>query len=590
MSSLDRLLPAPRLREVDRADVAAPPAIVWEIVRHGDLGRSSFARALFRLRTLPDRLAGREGTPGLRLDDLTSSNERPGFRIFTDEPPREVTVGAIGKVWKLDIPFVHVATPAAFSSFGDPGFIKVAWAVRVLPLGSRDSRIEIEVRVDATDDDAWRKFRRYFRLIGPGSHFIRRSALAALVRELGSPEALENVRPLAGDELLPDATVQLTDAVDIAASPEGVWPWLVQMGCGRAGYYSIDILDNGGARSARELHPELATLALGDVLPASPGAKSGFEVLRLEAPRTLVLGGLYDAVDGNQLQFASPRPARFFQVTWVFVLEPRDEESSRLRVRVRAALSADGRRRAIWSKAAHRLLEAVQLRNLAMRAEGRLPASDWRDVLSGLGGVAHMVLAFLTPFRVGARSHWGLDAATAARALPGDELVPDPRWCWTHGVEIEAGAEQVWRWISQIGADRGGFYSYQWLENLAGCRLRNAERIHPEWEVRDGDELLLHPRMPRMAVVHVERPMCFVAFGAPDPAARAAGSPWTAASWLFLVEPLGEGRCRLLSRLRCSSSTDLPTRVANSPILLEPVGYAMDRRMLLGVKERAEAA
>lgn len=103
----------------------------------------------------------------------------------------------------------------------------------------------------------------------------------------------------------------------------------------------------------------------------------------------------------------------------------------------------------------------------------------------------------------------------------------------THGVEIDAPAAAVWPWIAQIGADKGGFYSYQWLENLAGCDVRNAERVHPEWEVKVGDGLRLHPEMPAIPVV------------------------------------------------------DVATRLAYG-VAIEPIGFAMDRRMLLGVKERAE--
>jgi hypothetical protein len=62
----------------------------------------------------------------------------------------------------------------------------VAWALRVVASGERSARIEIEVRVAATDDPSWRKFHRYFRLIGIGSHFIRRTLLRQLARELGA--------------------------------------------------------------------------------------------------------------------------------------------------------------------------------------------------------------------------------------------------------------------------------------------------------------------------------------------------------------------------------------------------------------------
>ena len=81
-----------------------------------------------------------------------------------------------------------------------------------------------------------------------------------------------------------------------------------------------------------------------------------------------------------------------------------------------------------------------------------------------------------------------------------------------------------------------------------------------------------------------------VTYARPDEQARALGKPWATASWLFFLEPLGEARCRFVSRYRASCSEDLATRLSFGPTLLEPVGFAMDRRMLLGVKDRAERA
>jgi hypothetical protein len=81
-----------------------------------------------------------------------------------------------------------------------------------------------------------------------------------------------------------------------------------------------------------------------------------------------------------------------------------------------------------------------------------------------------------------------------------------------------------------------------------------------------------------------------VAHASADERARALGQPWTSVSWLFYTEALGDHRCRFLSRYRADCSGDLTTRLAFGPSLLEPVSFAMDRRMLLGVKERAERA
>jgi hypothetical protein len=589
MTALDRLIPMPRLVEVDHVDLDAPPDRVWELVRHGQLGNTPLTRALFALRSLPGRLGGQPpAKASFSVDDLVSSPASPGFQVLIDHPPREVAVGAIGKVWQGEIPFVHVDSVDAFASFAIADHARVAWSIRVVPRGEASSRVELEVRVDTTDEESWKKFRRYFRFIGIGSRFIRHTLLASLAKELGTPEAHENERTLPADELLPDAKIQHTRGITIAAPPEQIWPWLLQMGSGRGGFYSIDVFDNGVERSARELHHELTRLRVGDVVPASPESEDGFEVLRLDPPRCLVLGALYDPRMQRQLPFAAFRPEDFWHVTWSFVLEPLDADTTRLHVRARAAFSAGERLHAAWIRPVHQLMESAQLRHLAARVEARLPVDDWRDVLSGIGGAAIMAAAFFTGFSRNRRNHWGVDAEVAARRHPGDELVPEPRWSWTHGIEIAAPAEAVWPWVAQMGADRAGFYSYQWLENLAGCRLRNAETIHPEWQIEKGGLFKLHPKMPPLGVVDMERGRWFVAFGPPDEKAQREGKPWAAASWLFFVEPLDARRCRLISRYRCATSDDFTSRALFGPTLVEPVGFAMDRRMLLGVKERAE--
>jgi hypothetical protein len=585
MSALDLVLPTPRKLEVSAVELALTPERAWELVRHQDLARSSFVKALFALRTLPSRWTGTVEKVELRLDAIASSAEHPGFQVLIEEP-REVVVGAIGKVWQLDIPFVHVDGPAAYAAFEESGWVKVAWALRVLPFGERDSRVEVEVRVDATDEASWKRFEQYWLVIGPGSHLVRRTLFAALAREHGTPESQEDERSLPGDTLLPDATGMLTHGVTIAASPAQIWPWLVQMGGGRAGFYSLDTLDNANRPSAREIHPGLQSLEVGQVIPATPESTDGFEVLAIDPERALVLGGLFDPEAKKQLPFASPRPPRFWQVTWAFALEPLDARSTRLHARVRAAFSSDQRAHAAWITPVHRLMETAQLHNLKRRCEGRA-RDGWRDVVEGAGGAAIMVAAMLTPFLRSGQRRWGIDEATAARSYPGDELVPAPTSHWTHGVEIDAPADAVWPWVAQIGADRGGFYSYQWLENVVGCEVRNAERIHPEWEVKVGDGLRLHPDMPPLPVVEVERGRYWLAFGAADAAAKAAGKAWVESCWLFFLEPLGPDRCRFISRYRTATSDDLGMKLAYGAAI-EPIGFAMDRRMLLGVKERVE--
>ncbi len=213
---------------------------------------------------------------------------------------------------------------------------------------------------------------------------------------------------------------------------------------------------------------------------------------------------------------------------------------------------------------------------------------SWRDIADGLRGAARMAWNLATPFLRSMRRHRGLDPRAALLWYPGDDRVADPSWSWTHAIEIDAAPADVWPWVAQIGGDRAGFYSYQWLENLVGCHVHNAASVHPEWEVRAGDDLELHPKVPPLRVVSVASGRYFIAVVERDEAAVTAGKPWIEASWLFLVEPLPGERTRFISRYRAASSRDLATRLQFGSAIVEPIGSEMDRKMLHELKRRAE--
>jgi hypothetical protein len=143
---------------------------------------------------------------------------------------------------------------------------------------------------------------------------------AALSRLRVRPRGDEGRRPLPGDGIVPDAKDQWTNAVTIRARPGDIWPWILQMGCGRAGWYSYDGLDNGGQPSAERIVPELQAVEVGDVFPWRPADRDGFIVREIEPDRALVLDG-------------TPPPLR---VSWAFVLRPLDETTTRLIARCRA--------------------------------------------------------------------------------------------------------------------------------------------------------------------------------------------------------------------------------------------------------------
>ena len=183
----------------------------------------------------------------------------------------------------------------------------------------------------------------------------------------------------------------------------------------------------------------------------------------------------------------------------------------------------------------------------------------------------------------------GATDAERTAVYPGDELVDEPADNVTRAVSIDAAPSTVWRWLVQIGQGRGGMYSYDRLENLFGLDIHSADRIHDDWQdLAPGDRVVVVPPgklgMPDgysfpVAVVDHER--CIVLRQCPPE------HPWNAV-WTFVVEREGHG-CRLISRSR---NQRLPGRRGTIMrwvgMLMDPVTLLMTRKMLHGIKERAE--
>lgn len=178
----------------------------------------------------------------------------------------------------------------------------------------------------------------------------------------------ECIRRLPGDDLVPDPIASLTHAITIERPRRDVWPWLVQMGAGRGGWYSYDFVDNGRQHSAERIVPELQQIAVGSVMPAVPGETQVFSVLDLEPERYLVLG--YIPADGGP-------PI----VTWAFVLDEPEPGRTRLLVRARGR---EGYRPPfglpMWTIRTllpwgHLIMEQKQLLGIARRAEAGASSS-----------------------------------------------------------------------------------------------------------------------------------------------------------------------------------------------------------------------
>jgi hypothetical protein len=191
---------------------------------------------------------------------------------------------------------------------------------------------------------------------------------------------------------------------------------------------------------------------------------------------------------------------------------------------------------------------------------------------------------------------WGTMEGEAERALPGDDLIPDPLYATTHAISVSAAVEEVWPWLVQIGQNRGGFYTYDALENLAGLNVRSADRIHAEWQdLRAGEDYLtLDPdETMKMTIALLEPPRAFVVrSGAPGDPPQEAGSlfrgemAWT---WGFYLEPAGPAQCRLIIRSRAAWRRTVLAAFAQA-LALEPVHFIMEEGMLRGVRDRAERA
>ena len=191
--------------------------------------------------------------------------------------------------------------------------------------------------------------------------------------------------------------------------------------------------------------------------------------------------------------------------------------------------------------------------------------------------------------------HWGATHLDRIAVLPGDALTPFASAIVTHAINIDAPAEAVWRWIVQIGQDRGGFYSYSFLENLIGCDMRNTFRIVPEWQQRAiGDTVWLgSPKRfggrARMIAAVVE-PMHSLVLATPgDWELIRTGKEGLDTMWGFALQRKGVNTTRLIARARSAANVTLGQRVINF-VLWEPAHFVMERKMLLTIKKLAEAS
>ena len=188
------------------------------------------------------------------------------------------------------------------------------------------------------------------------------------------------------------------------------------------------------------------------------------------------------------------------------------------------------------------------------------------------------------------QERWGATDDEVATALPGDDLTAEPADEHTRAITIDAPPEQIWPWLVQLGADRGGFYSYTWLENVFGLDIHNADEIVPAWQdVSVGDVVWADRGRTGGWIVELIRPNQLLVLKVADVGRRRTARRDEGIGfefqWTFVLRPLPTGGTRLLVRERVGFGRRV-TRWVMAPV--GTVSFLMTRRLLLGIKERAE--
>lgn len=228
------------------------------------------------------------------------------------------------------------------------------------------------------------------------------------------------------------------------------------------------------------------------------------------------------------------------------------------------------------------------IRTAAVRASEVEMNRRWAYAAAASAAVAFGYRWVLRPWH----ERWGATGEEVRAALPGDDLVADPARQSTRAITVHAPAGQVWPWVVQLGADRGGFYSYDWLENLFRLGIHSAGRVVPDWQRRAVGDLVYadaagtggwYVRQVVPGEVLVLQ-MANVAAG--RPARRDEQLRWEFL-WTFATKDQGDGTTRLLVRERVGFGSTA-TRLLMSPVGL--VSFVMTRKMMRGIRARAEAS
>ncbi len=198
--------------------------------------------------------------------------------------------------------------------------------------------------------------------------------------------------------------------------------------------------------------------------------------------------------------------------------------------------------------------------------------------MTAIGGAAAAYILLARPRHL----RWGTIDRESDEPLYGDELIGKADLIATRAITIRASADQVWPWIAQLGQGRGGFYSYDFLENLVGANIHSADRIVPELQqIEVGDQILLGPEFG-YTVALVEQGRSLVLRGG-FPLVNVA--PPYDATWAFVLRDEPDGTTRLLARERYAYKRPWAWLIVEPT---EALSFVMSQKMLRGIRDRAE--
>jgi hypothetical protein len=190
--------------------------------------------------------------------------------------------------------------------------------------------------------------------------------------------------------------------------------------------------------------------------------------------------------------------------------------------------------------------------------------------------------------------NWDNTDEDRSETMPGDDLSWKPNWSYTQAITINAPADRIFPWIDQIGQDRGGFYSYELLENIACCNIRNADRVHPEWQYKgDGSEFMtMSPKAPKLPVAKVIPGIALIVhagtFDKYGVRPKKMAKDYYNMTWVFYLKKLDWNRTRLMVRTRSVYYPSSENETRFGPELTGFMNFFMGDAMLRGIKERVE--